>query len=980
MINRAQIIANRRSEAEKLLREGKNKYGTGYLREALEIFESTLSIYQKVDDRAGITIILNYIGVIYDDLGEKEKALEYYNQSLILLKAAEDSAGQAVILNNIGKVYDDLGERGKALEYYDQSLSLRKATGDRAGEAATLNNIGRVFDNLGEKRKALEYYNQSLPLFKETENLAGQAVSLTNIGKVHSDLGQKEKALEYYKQSLRLFKVTENFSGQATTINNIGKIYDSLGQKKKALDYYNESLAVFRLTGNRVEIAVSLTNIGGAYSALGEKQKALEYYNQSLQLRKATGDRAGEAITINNIGRIYDDLGEKQKALEYYNQSLPLFKVTGDRAGEATTLNNIGKVYDDLGEKQKALEYYNQTLPLKKAVSDRAGEAITLNNIGGIFQDLGDKGKALEYYNNSLILHQETGDRAGEAITLNNIGSVYDDLGNKEKALEYYNQSLPLIAAAGNRAAEAITLWNIAFLLSELQQSVLAIIFYKQSVNITESLRKDIQDLSAEIQQTFTQSVADRYRQLADLLLQQGRIVEALQVLDLLKVQELQDFLKDIKGSQRTAQGLDLFSEEEQILTQLGTSATSDLNAYLNSAKVRSLAAQLQKSAASRNLKLSAYTDLNTRLQTLSDNSALLYPLLLNNRLELVFFTPNTKPIRRSVQVSEKEIRQAISDFRESLQDSSDPHILSRSQQLYEWLLKPLETDLKQAGVDTIIYAPDGPLRYVPLAALYDSQQWAIEKYQINYVTAFGLTDITPQSTQSPQIMAGAYTDKGITTVEVNQKKFRFGAIPAALPEVNSLAQRFPDTKVLLAGNFNRQAMTSDQINRYGIVHLATHGKLVNGAPEDSFILLNNGEYITLREIKNWQLPNVDLVVLSACQTALGEKLGSGIEIIGFGYQLQVAQAREAIASLWEVSDDGTNSLMNLFYEQLQKGQRSPTEALGAAQRGMINNVKQGSTAHGRATIKVGKDSAQTSVSFSHPYYWAPFILIGNGM
>jgi CHAT domain-containing protein len=169
-------------------------------------------------------------------------------------------------------------------------------------------------------------------------------------------------------------------------------------------------------------------------------------------------------------------------------------------------------------------------------------------------------------------------------------------------------------------------------------------------------------------------------------------------------------------------------------------------------------------------------------------------------------------------------------------------------------------------------------------------------------------------------------------------------------------------------------------MNQYGIIHLATHGKLVDGSPEDSFILLNNGEYVTLREIKDWKLPNVGLVVLSACQTALGEKLGSGIEIIGLGYQLQVAQARASIASLWEVSDDGTNSLMNLFYEQLQQGKRSSTEALAIAQRQMIQRAKEVEKGGRRGSIKVVQPIDKSQPPFSHPYYWAPFILIGNGL
>ncbi len=694
-------------------------------------------------------------------------------------------------------------------------------------------------------------------------------------------------------------------------------------------------------------------------------------------------DRSGEAATLNNIGTVYADLGEKQKALPYFTQALPLYKAVMDRFGEAITLNNIGIAYDALGEKQKALPYFTQALPLYKAVGDRRGEAATLNNIGGVYSDLGEKQKALEYYNQSLPLRQAVGDRSGEAVTLNNIGRVYFDLEERQKALAYYTQALPIFKAVGDRSGEAGTFNNIGFELAQ-QQPTLAIVFYKQSVNLTESLRNDIRELPKEIQQTYTQTVADRYRKLADLLLQQGRIMEALQVLDLLKVQELQDFLKDVKGNELTAKGLELLPEEQQILAQLNSPTISDLNIYLKSSAVNTAVQQLQQTAAAQNLKLAAYSDLQTRLQTLGTRTALFYPLLLPDRLELVLFTPNSPPIHHSVPVSEKDLKQAISRFRLALQDRYDSQVTTLAQQLYTWLLKPLEAELKQANIQTIIYAPDGQLRYVPLAALHDGQQWAIEKYQINYVTAFSLTSLKPESAQLPRILAGAYTDAGLTTVKVNQQPLQFGPIPAAISEVQNLSKRFPETTVLLGNAFNRQAIAPARMNNYSIIHLATHGKLVDGSPEDSFILLNNAEYITLREIKNWQLPNVGLVILSACQTALGEQLGSGIEVIGLGYQLQVAQARAAIASLWEVDDGGTQVLIDAFYGVLKQGQVSKTAALQQAQISLITGkgLKEGKGDPRAEFIVKSKPGAKNKgmASLSHPYYWAPFILIGNGL
>ena len=301
------------------------------------------------------------------------------------------------------------------------------------------------------------------------------------------------------------------------------------------------------------------------------------------------------------------------------------------------------------------------------------------------------------------------------------------------------------------------------------------------------------------------------------------------------------------------------------------------------------------------------------------------------------------------------------------------------AQKLYQWLIEPIAKELQQQNIKTIIYAPDGQMRYVPLAALYDGEQWLVEKYQINYITALSLTDLETASFQNPSILAGAFTEaRG--QVNINDKIFDFGPIPSAQTEVEALAKTLPSTKVLRDQNFSRNGMNPNQMNRHNIVHLATHGKLVSGNPEDSFILLNNQEYITLREIQDWQIPNVGLVVLSACQTALGDTLGSGIEIIGFGYQLQQAQARASIATLWSINDAATSDLMNEFYAQIKQGSPNPVNALRDAQIALI----QGNLRAERTTPRVSLEPEGATVppeeQLKHPYYWAPFILIGNGL
>src|SRR4029077_497241 len=217
----------------------------------------------------------------------------------------------------------------------------------------------------------------------------------------------------------------------------------------------------------------------------------------------------------------------------------------------------------------------NQALPLERAVGDKSGEALTLNNLGVVYADLGEKRKALEFYNQALPLRREIGDKSGEANTLNNLGNVYSDLGEKQKALEFYNQALPLKRAVGDKSGEANTLGNFMLLWSKLGKRALAIFYGKQAINDYQQLRSNIQGLDKETQKTYLQTVETRYRQLADLLISEGRLPEAQQVLGLLKEEEYFEFVRrdgnEASGghSQRTLEDASLEKRYHEIADRL---------------------------------------------------------------------------------------------------------------------------------------------------------------------------------------------------------------------------------------------------------------------------------------------------------------------------------------------------------------------------------------------------------------------------
>ncbi len=1002
-----------------------NNMGLAYLslgetQKALEHFTQALPILKEVGDRGTEAVTLNNLGQVYSNLGDKRKALEHYTLALPVLKAVGDRNAEATTLQNIALAHSDLGDKQKALEYYHQALPIPEALGDRKSKATILSGIGLVHSDLGQKQTALKYLEQAFELSKAIGDQYTQAVAINNLGLVYSDLGQKRKALEYFTQSLALNKGFEDQQFEATVLNNLGQVYFDLGQNQTALDYYSQSLPLSKKVGDQGLEAITLNNLGLIYDALGERQKALRYYSQALPILKAIGNRRVEATTLNNMGWLYHNLGNHQKSLDYLTQALPMLRSVGDRKIEARTLNNIGLVYSSLGQYQKALEHYSQALPIQRAVGDRNTEATTLTNLGWLYFNLGKTEKALDFYTQALPISRAVGDRRVEAATLNNIGLVYRDLDQTQKALDYFAQAFPLAKTVKDRSLEAIAFNNMGHLLSEQKQPELAIVFFKQAVNITESLRTDIQDLPRDLQQSYIQSVDYSYRFLADLLLQQDRILEAQQVLDLLKVQELENYLSTVRGNSQTAKGIATLSPEQGVLSNLNqlqdhaigisktltqlrdvpkeqrTKTQNQQIATLEMQRQESVrqfaeftrrpdiiafAQQLSQTAKQQSLQLSSLRNISDNLKRLEQNAVLFYPLILEDRLELILATPDAPPIRRTVHVKRTDLNRTITQFRQALENSNSD-AKEPARQLYEWLVHPLAKDLTAADAKTIIYAPDAQLRYVPLAALHDGDQWLIEKYRVNNITAASLTDLNTQPQRQLNVLAAAFS-QGPFNFQVGNQEFSFNGLPFAGQEVKNLVSSIPSTTQLLDTAFSKQNILP-QMQDHSVIHLATHAAFVPGQPQDSFILFGNGDRVTLQEVQDtWYLTNVDLMVLSACQTGLGSKLGNGEEILGFGYLMQTVGARAAMASLWAVDDGGTQALMNAFYDALKTEKITKAEALRQAQMAMItSNETAENQPRGNILVKSVREvlPPQVGDKFSHPYYWAPFILIGNGL
>jgi CHAT domain-containing protein len=909
----------------------------------------------------------------------------------------------------------------QALLQFERAARLSRAAQKPQQEARSLISLGHINHDLGEYQAALAFYNQALPLYRIMGDRCGEVTVLNNIGLVYDDLDEKPKALEFYNQALPLSQAAATCGGsQASILSNIGRVYDILGEERKALEFYNQAFQRFRAVGDHSGMTTTLNNMGRAHHMLGEERKALEAYSQAFSLLQFVDDPRLAPTLFSNMGRFYHDLGENQTALEFYNQALPLHRFLGDRRGEAITLNDMGLVHNTLGENQKALAFYNQALLLDRAGNDRRGQARTLNNMGLSYKALGENQKALELYHQALPILRAVGYRRGEATALNNIGSAYEALGEQQKALEFYHQALPITRAVGNRRGEAGTLNNIGVLLASQKQLELAIIFLKQSVNRYEDIRASNRTLPQELREAQSKTFARTYDDLSDLLIKQGRLPEAQAVLELLQLKELREYTRDA-GLQK--QGISLAPAEQaafdsllkqystinQFATQiaqceltrcpqLGTLQTQ--RDQLNTA-IGSVLDRLRTTLTSQSLDLSQlnteqFTSKAQDIVNAQPGTVLIYPMVREHNIQFllafkagsgdnaaVTFRAIDGPSIDSTTLfkTAQSLRQQLSEPKSDL-----PTLQATSQQLYNWLIKPLEPEINQPNVKHLVFASDKATRYIPLAVLHDGKDYLINKpYTLTTILAASETDPKAPRPTGPNLLA-----VGASVFPNNR------ALPFVDQELNAIVRTpqspqgvFPGHQIL-NGQFDFPALKA-QLPGHNFLHIATHGALDPGNIDNSYLVPGQGAPITKAQISllsGYGLKNVNLVVLSACETAVGTSAKglntAGLELSGISYYFMKGGAKSVIASLWAVNDSSTALIMQRFYQHLNQGQ-SKAEALRQAQRDLLNlkddaaaNQAIGSLSQANNGLMLGSGTLPTG--YVHPFFWAPFILIGNSL
>ncbi|MGD1942428.1 MAG: CHAT domain-containing protein [Leptolyngbyaceae cyanobacterium] len=846
------------------------------------------------------------------------------------------------------------------------------------------------------------------------EDRQTEADLLFQQGLEHYQVSRFREALASWEAALELYREIGDRDAEERILSNLGNVYFSLENYEIAGEFYTQQLSLIREIGNRGGEGRVQVSLGWAYSFQGQYQLAISYFEKALAISEEVGD-ANEAIrALYALGWIYHDLGQVQEAIEFYESALYFDKDKISLTSQLNLLNGLGWTSVDLKQYQEAIGLFNEQLAVAQSNSETWQEASALNGLGFTYAELEQYQQAIGYSEQALSIHRQIGDRREEAYALGDIGNAYFALGENQKAIEYMRQCLAIQRAINNRWGEGITLSSIAKVFHSEEQENLAIAFLKASVEVRESIRNDIRGLDTKLQQSFTDTVADDYRLLANLLLEEGRIPEAQQVLDLLKLEELREFANTTRAtwtgnalqytdpeqavidahSSLIALGIDLIACEDTDCSDLET-LDQRLEALKKQydAQVAEFEATIRANRADDEIfqnpdNLSGDAEkLLTAYAAEGQNALLIYPFVLEEKLWLVWAAAGNVIGSVEVPVSQGELATTVQRFGAALNaPGNSVELQAVSQQLYDWIMQPLETELAANGIDHLIFVNDRITRYIPMAALFDGEHYLLERYQISTVLAPGLTDTTDRLASIDQSQ--------VLGLGLTQAVAGFNPLPAVDDELNVIV-RSDDTdtagiypgQVLLDDDFTLESLKAN-VRDHRVLHMATHAAFVPGRAEESFVVLGNGEKLTIADIEAMErrLSNLHLVVLSACQTALGGAAGDGTEIAGISsYFLEQGRAETVIASLWAVNDNSTSILMQRFYELLATGELTKAEALRQAQLSLLydedTKTRLAATRTGAPPVlRDGFDAAVAEPGYRHPYYWAPFILIGNGL
>jgi CHAT domain-containing protein/Tfp pilus assembly protein PilF len=906
-----------------------------------------------------------------------QKAVERFEQarSLFRQEGDKESEMRALFSSTIG--YSWIQEHRKAIEGHTQTLPFYREKGDRMMEIIILGMEARNYMDLEEYGKAVEPFRRILAMLRPMEYRIVQATTMLILAVAYNSLNELQNALDLNLQALKIFREVGDKDREDAVLNNTGLIFLDIKDYDKALDYLLQSHAMSPSSPE------TLYNIGHTYHNSGDYQKALDYYNRGLANYRAEGDHFGEAITLEALSMIYAKSGDRTKAFDLLHKAVSIRNEFNDPLKGAPAFRNIGIVYSDMGEYQKALEYFKQALPLYRAVNNDRQVADVLFLSARVQSELGDLSEARASISESISLVENLRSKVtGQTLRSLYFATVHN----------YYEFQVDLFMRL--HAQNPSERWDIAALdQSERARSRSLVDLLAES---GADLQKRIEPKLLERETSIRQSLNARAEEQMRLIAQRHTQEQAASIEKEIRALEVQ--------YQQVEAEIQISSPEYAALSQpvaLHRIQTTEMSGPQNiDDKGRKLIIrpltlnELQQQVLDADTLLLEYSLGDERSYLWAVSKASITSFVLPKRADIeaaarrvyeLLTAPNQAIKGETPEQQQARISRAESDYKDA------------STALSRMILSPASALL---GQKRLVIVADGALQYIPFSALPDSAGNAeplIFNHEITYMPSASalavlrreMADRKPAakavavladpvfSRDDPRIKSDSKTqpalvgeqpasrdlERAIKDTGQNGNTFSIQRLLFSRREAEAILAAAPPGSSLKALDFDasRATATGSDLGQYRIVHFATHGLLNSQHPELSGIVLSlvnrQGEpqngFLRLHDLFNLKLP-ADLVVLSACQTALGKEI-KGEGLVGLTRGFMYAGAARVMASLWKVDDAATAELMKRFYNKVLKSKMRPAAALREAQIEMWQQKR-----------------------WHAPYNWAAFTLQGD--
>ena len=831
-----------------------------------------------------------------------------------------------------------------------------------------------------------------------------------------------DRAIAIYESAGSAGKAALTYRTKADILRGLNRFSDALVSLGRARAVYEKSRPA-----RAIDLAEVMTDISIIHSRLNDRTSALALAQQAADIAQEAQGPANRtaARALHNVAIGLRRLERWDEALAAFAKAYAIYVTPGPASAirAAEVLEDTGVTYSRIGCFEQAIAAETAALKSYQAFygGDHDRVAAAQHRLGTLLRDAGQATEALQSFTAAAAMYDTLlgPDNPRSAKVFIDIANLHSVQGHGDEASAFGIRTVRILGSSGGPDDLRDALWAMARILKAQGNSGGAILFAKKAVNQQQEIRAANRELPAELAKSLAERYRELYMYLADLLIEDGRLEEAQFTLDLIKQQELIDFVRGGRAEPTSVDSRAALTKTERktsdsidalLLKPIGVS--KELAKLLAGAKGQSLSegeklrmAELKRrfndnyktyqaqvkalidgmkteSAAAQSEVVKLHLDMlgqtRKRLKQFKGRAVILQIASLDKDVH-VFLTTTNAQVHHSERVPRvKMARLAFEAWHAAAQQEEDAS--AKLKALYDILIRPVESELKASGAEVIMLNLEGFLRYIPFAALSAGDHYLIEDFALTLQTPAAET-VYAKGERDRTRAAGFGVTEAIGD---------FSGLPGVARELEAIFDG-GDSAGIFAGipemnsDFTADTFATALEAKPLFVHIASHFKLTPGDESGSFLLLGNGEKLSLESIRTdsrFQFTDVDLLTLSACETA-GEVGNDGKEVESFATLAQGSGASSVLATLWPIADESTARLMSDFYGGLLSDGLDKATALRRAQIAMIRNEAATAVAMNvprgvNPTDDGGTGEEPPPVPFSHPYHWSAFILMGN--